>query len=152
MSSIKQTIESNIKKYGHHIIHVLGEDDEPNFSYTIGLYETYQKPEIIIIGQEHELLQILLNNLAYDYKNGRTLTDNTLEEEIVDDYKCMVINVQKKYYDEYLGLALDYYKGDKFDVMQVIWPTTDNIFPYAEDAPEGFSDWQPVLGKVKKAK
>jgi len=151
MPSIEQTIKTNIKKYGHHIIHVMAdEDDEADFAYTIGLYETYGKPEIIMIGQDQELLQIVLNNLAYDYKEGRTLTDNKLEDEILDDYKCMVVNVDKEHYEEFLGLAMDYYKGTDFDVMQVIWPTQAGMFPYDENAPEDFKEWQPVLGKVNK--
>jgi hypothetical protein len=146
--SIEQQIKSNIKKYGHHIIHVLEEDDEPNFSYTIGLFETFQKPDIIIIGQSQELLQTLLNNLAYDYKEGRTLTAGKLEEDIIDDYKCMVVDVDKKHYDEYLGLAMDYYKKRDFQVIQIIWPTTSNQYPYDKDASEDFKKWQPVLGAL----
>lgn len=148
MTAIEKEIRSNIKKYGHHIIHVLEEDDEPNFSYTIGLFETYQQPEIIMIGQSQDLLQVLLNNIAYDYKNGRTLTSGQLEEDILDDYKCMVVDVDKKNYEEYLGLAIDYYKGTEFPVMQIIWPTKSHQFPYDKNAPEGFKKWQPVLGKI----
>ena len=148
MSKYSTRVKSDIKKYGHHIIHVLGENDEPNFSYTIGLYETYQQPEIIIIGQSQDLLQVLLNNLAYDYKNGRVLTSGELEEDILDDYKCMAVNVDKKHYEEFLGIAMDYYKGVDFPVMQIIWPTQSNQFPYDKDAPEGFKKWQPVLGKL----
>jgi hypothetical protein len=150
MTHIEQEIKSNIKKYGHHIIHVLEEEDEANFSYTIGLYETYKQPEIIIIGQSQDLLQVLLNNLAYDYKQGRVLTSGQLEEDILDDYKCMALDVDKKHYEEFLGLAMDYYKGIDFPVMQIIWPTQSNQYPYDTDAPEGFKKWQPVLGKVKK--
>ncbi len=143
-------IKSDIKKYGVHIVHVLDEDDDPNFSYTIGLYEVYKKPEIIMIGQSQELHQVILNNMAYDYKEGRTLINGNLEENILDDYKCMIVEVDKKHYDEYLGIAIDYYKGNNFPVMQIIWPTQSGMFPYDKEAPDGFKKWQPVLGKLKK--
>lgn len=142
-------IKSDIKKYGVHIIHVMEEGDEPNFSYSIGLFETYQQPEIIIIGQSQELLQVLINNMAHDYKEGRKLKSGTFEENILDDYKCFVLDVDKKNYDEYLGLAIDYYEGKDFPVMQIIWPTPSNMYPFDKDAPDGFKKWQPVLGKMK---
>lgn len=149
MTDHSTKIKSDIKKYGVHIVHVLAEDEDPNFSYTIGLFEKYQKPEIIMIGQSQELHQLILNNIAYDYKEGRILTVGTLEDNILDDYQCMIVEVDKKHYEEYLGIGIDYYKGDKFPVMQIIWPTQSGMFPYDKEAPDGFKDWQPVLGKVK---
>lgn len=142
-------IKSDIKKYGVHIVHVLGEDEEPNFSYTIGLYELHKKPEIIMIGQSQELHQVILNNLSYDYKEGRILTSGGLEKDILDEYECMVVEVDKEHYEEFVGIAMDYYKSEEFPVYQIIWPTQSGMFPYDTDAPDGFKEWQPVLGKVK---
>ncbi len=150
MSTYSNQIKSDLKKYGVHIIHVLAEDEEPGFSYTIGLYELHNKPELIMIGQEQDLHQVILNNMAYDYKEGRTLTNGNMEKDILDDYECLVIDVDKKNYEEYLGIAMDYYNGDDFPVMQIIWPTQSGMLPTDEDAPEGFKKWQPVLGNVKK--
>ncbi len=149
MATPEQQIKSNIKKYGVHIIHVLEEDEDPNFSYTIGLYETYQKPEIIIIGLKQDLHQVLLNNIAYDYKEGREFENGKMEDDILDGYQCLLLNVDKKYYEEYLGIAMDYYTGKDFPVMQIIWPTPGNQYPFDKKAPSGFKKWQPILGKLE---
>lgn len=146
MLKTNQKIKSDIKKHDLHIIHVLEEDGEPNFSYTIGLYETYKKSEIFIIGLKQDMHQVLLNNIAYDYKQGSEFTSGKMYDDILDDYECMMLDVDKKYYEEYLGMAIDYYQRKDFPVMQIIWPTPSNMFPFDKDAPDGFKKWQPVLG------
>ncbi len=148
MSSTK--VKSDIKKYGVHIIHVLEEGEEPNFSYTIGLYETYQKPEIIIVGLKQDLHHTLLNNIAYDYKEGISFENGKMHDNILDDYKCLLIDVEKKHYDAYLGMAMDHYGNQDFPVMQIVWPTPAHMYPFDKEAPEGFKKWQPMLGKYKK--
>jgi hypothetical protein len=145
----QQKIKADIKKHGHHIIHVLDEGEQPNFSYTIGLFETYQLPEIIIIGLKQDLQQVLLNNLAYDYKQGIRFVSGKLYGDILDDYQCLLLEVDKKHYEEYFGLAMDHYQGENFPVMQLIWPTPSNLYPFDPKAPEGFKKWQPVLGNYK---
>lgn len=141
-------IKSDIKKYGLHIIHVMGEDDLPNFSYTIGLFETYQQPEIIIFGLEQDMHQVLLNNMAYDYKEGKKPVHGILYVDILDEYECYLINVEKEHFEEYLGIAIDYYQATDFPVMQIVWPANNRKFPFDEGAPDSFKKWQPVLGKL----
>ena len=58
-------IQTDIGKYGCHIIQVMEDADHPQFSYTIGFYEKFNHPEVIIIGLKNELSKILLNNMAY---------------------------------------------------------------------------------------
>lgn len=149
MTDYANRIKADIQKYGVHIIHVRADEDEANFSYTIGLTEVYNKPEIIMIGQSQELHQIILNNMAYDYKDGRILSPGKLEENILDEYPCMIVDVDKKYFEEYLGIAVDYYNHKNFKVLQIVWPTQLGIFPNDKDAPDGFKKWQPILGKLK---
>jgi hypothetical protein len=108
----------------------------------------HKKPEIIIIGQTQELHQTLLNNMAYDYQDGKIFKNGELTSDILDEYDCMMLDVDQIYYEEYVGIALDYYKGENFPVMQIIWPTSSKLFPYEEGAPGDFKKWQPVLGKI----
>ena len=65
---------ANIKKHGLHIMHVFGDEKNSPFSYSVGLFENYLHPEIIIIGLKYELAQVLLNNMAFEIKNGKNFT------------------------------------------------------------------------------
>lgn len=55
---------SNIKNYGLHIIHVLEQGNLPNFSYSVGLWHSYQHSEVIIIGLKPNLTRWILNELG----------------------------------------------------------------------------------------
>jgi hypothetical protein len=41
---------ANINEFGWHCVNVVEDDAHPPWSYTIGLYETWEHPELIIVG------------------------------------------------------------------------------------------------------
>ena len=53
--------------------------------------------------------------------------------------------VDRAHYPHYLGQALEYYSGDAFDVLQVVWPDQDGIFPDEEAWDDTFARFQPLL-------
>ena len=61
----------------------------------------------------------------------------------------MIVEVDKKHFEDYMGIALDYYNNNEFKVLQIVWPTQLGIFPNDKEAPDGFNKWQPILGKFK---
>lgn len=70
----EQKALDDIREYGHHVMLVGDSDEVPAFAYSIGLFETYVHPEIIILGLRSDLAHLLLNNMAHDIKNGKTFT------------------------------------------------------------------------------
>lgn len=68
----EQKALDDIRDHGLHIIGVAEDDEAPGFAYSIGLFENYAHPEIIIIGLKQDLAQLLLNNMAFDIKEGKT--------------------------------------------------------------------------------
>jgi len=127
---------SDIKKYGVHIVQVMEDEEHPRFAYTIGLFENYLHPEVIIIGLKDELTEILLNNIAYDVKNGKTYTANEFHEGVLDDFLCYFGEVPKSEYKDYVGWAIWFYKGDAFPLVQCVYPTVTGIFPWEKNFPE----------------
>lgn len=127
---------ANIKKYGLHILHVFGDEEHSHFSYTVGLFENYLHPEIIIIGLKYELSQVLLNNMAFDIKNGKNFTAGEFHEGVLDDFLCYFEEVPKNEYREYVGWANWFYEGNNFPLVQCVYPTVSGKFPWEKDFPE----------------
>ena len=127
---------ADIKKYGLQIIHVFGNEDNPHFSYTVGLYESYLHPEIIIIGLKRELAQVLLNNMAYDIKNGKNYTIGEFHEGVLDDFLCYFGEVPKSEYKEAVGWAVWFYEGCDFPLIQCVYPTVSGKFAWEKNFPE----------------
>lgn len=145
----EQQVLDNIKAFGFTIMHVTegkkGSETEPGFSYSIGLFETYQLPEILIIGLDQELRHTLIDNISIDYQEGKGLDVGAYNADIVESFDCLVVEVEKAHYDEYLNWAVWYYKGDDFPAAQVIYPDLLGLFPWDKD----FSRFikQPILNE-----
>jgi len=150
INSVDQKLLDDVEKYGLHILHILGDEEHPPFSYSIGLFKTFNHPEIIIIGLKQQLSHIIINNIAEDIKNGIAYEPFSWSEDILDNYKCLFIPVDKSNYREYVGYDRWYYNGDDFSLLQCIYPTTKGIYPWEETWPDNIKQLQPLLGPINK--
>lgn len=132
----EQKAIDDISKHGLHVIAVAEDDNGPGFAYSIGLFENYAHPEIIIIGQKTDLAHLLLNNLAFDIKEGKTFTAGEFHEGVLDDFLCYFGEVLREHFREFVGWARWYYEGDNFPLVQCVYPTVQGIFPWQKDFPE----------------
>jgi Domain of unknown function (DUF4262) len=149
-NEFEQNMIHNIEKYGCSINHIL--DDEVTgdlaFSYSIGLFATFQQPEILVIGLKQELRHDLINNICFDYKESKTLKIGAYSSDILDGFDCLVLEVDKVHYKGYLGSANWYYKEKDFSVIQIIYPTLKGIYPWEKDFTSEIN--YPILNKNYK--
>ena len=141
-------IKENISKYGLHVVKVLGDDTYPPFGYSVGLFETYNHPEILIVGLEHELIHILINNIANDIQSGSVYENANFYSGVLDDFDCYFTNITVNYYEEYVQQAINYYKTNRFPVLQCIYPTVNNVYPWQPEWPVEIANLQPLLGSI----
>lgn len=145
-----RTTLENIEKYGLSVQYVFDNEENFQFSYSIGLYQTYQHPEIIIIGLRQELMHTIINNLANDIKNGKRYDAYTWSSNVLDDFECYFIEVEKTKYDEYVLGDIRLYGGNNFPLLQCIYPTTKGIYPWEDTWPDNIKNLQPLLGPINK--
>ena len=147
ISKSEQQILDNIEAFGFSIIHVLDSIENqvamPGFSYSIGLFKSYQLPELLIIGLDQELRHTLIDNISIDYQEGTGLEIGAFNADIVEHFDCLVVPVEQQHYAEYLTWARWFYKSNEFPVIQVVYPDTLGLFPWDKD----FSRFikQPIL-------
>lgn len=138
-----------IKKHGWTVMKIMDSLDtlteEPNFAYSIGMYETFGLPEIVIIGLKPELQHALINNIGESYREGIKFKSGTFQKDIIANFDCLIVEVEKKYHEDYFGRALWYYGHDNFPVYQIVYPTTKGIFPWEKGFPETLK--QPILNE-----
>jgi hypothetical protein len=91
----ERKIIHDVEKYGFHM--ALLEDDGylPAFVYSIGLYKTYQHPEIIIFGLRTEVMNSLLYYIGEEIKKGTKFLTSIDYEGIVANYPIKFIKVDK---------------------------------------------------------
>jgi len=141
----EKKLVDDISEYGWHVINVEGDDNKPNFSYSVGLYKTFKAPEVIIIGLPLEVGQEIINLIGDDIAEGKKYKKGKYYHDIIEGYDCFLTEVENKFYKEYFGYAIWYYKGEKFPVLQCIYPDQENSYPW--DWSDEDQVFQPVLGE-----
>jgi hypothetical protein len=143
----KRVIE-NIKKFGWHITGIPAEENYPPHTFSVGLYEKFNHPEIIIVGLDINLAASLINNIGEQVKSGKKFEPGkSYNKLLAGDFKSFFIKVDKKNYKEYVGIAGWYYGSPDFPLLQFVWPTKDGLFPWDKNSPKEFLEDQPLLGK-----
>jgi|SRR5450631_20715 hypothetical protein len=99
-----------INKFGWHAVNVIEDDTHPPWTYTIGFHDTWNHPELIIIGRSrataHHILETIANGLDHD----RRLDLNATTDTLVAGTPCFLVEVADRYYSDYVGFAKWYYR------------------------------------------
>src|ERR1700722_18329534 len=88
----------NIEKWGVSIISVAPKtgDDGPNWTYSIGFWQQYQHPEVIIIGLDGRTAGALINELNHRIRDSKQhFEDGALSEDLLTGgYTCYFQSVE----------------------------------------------------------
>ncbi len=125
-------VRADVETFGWHCVnvHPTPGDERPGFSYTIGLTETYDHPEIMIFGLG-EKAHALLTECTELIKKGTTFVpDKPNAEVLAGSYEVIFKRVRKECFEEYLGTALRFYKERPFEALIMFWPNKDRRFPW----------------------
>ena len=144
---LERQVISNVNDFGWHAVNVIEDDGHPPWTFTIGFYETWGFPELIIIGRSratsHEMLKTLADDI--ELNSPPDLTDP--DGHLLLGMKCRFVEVLPRYYSDYLGFALWFYRKRQFPIYQIIWPNSDGLYPWSPSATKAVKEWQPPLGE-----
>ena len=137
---------SNIEKYGCHITSVFDpEEKDINFTYTVGIKKSENKPELIIPGLRSELASWIANEYNRRVKEGEKFNTSDLYSDFLEGFDIRFKPVCTKY-KEKLMLSCDWlYSGSEFEVLQLIYPTVKGVWPWQPKANKSFKELQPSL-------
>lgn len=139
----------DIDKYGCHILHVFEGEGNPRFTYSIGIEKTTGRPELIVTGLKRELAQSIINEYNRRVRSGETFQVDEYYDGFLGGFQVTLKRMEKKHYREYLGWALWLYQGLDFDVLQLIYPTVEGLWPWDDDAPDDFLWFLPRLYAIE---
>jgi hypothetical protein len=129
---------SNINDFGWHAVNVIEDDGHPPWTYTIGFYEPWGFPELIIIGRSrvtaHHILETIALRLDADDRPDLNINTDTL----IRGAECHFLEVSPQYYSDYVGFARWFYRRRHFPLYQIVWPNTDRLYPWDNHAPDSF--------------
>jgi hypothetical protein len=145
----ERKVLADVKQCGWHCLNIFEENGQPPWTFSIGFHQTWDFPELIVIGLKREVAHSTLNLVAMQLAEGRRLDLASASDELFNDISFCFIEVSKQLYGEYVGTARWFYGGNDFPLYQIVWPSRDGYFPWNEQASESFKQWQPILGSLQ---
>lgn len=132
---------NHIEEFGCSVVSVKGTENGLGWSYTIGVFDTCGKPEIITVGLLPETAHFALDGAARLLR-GVDLTIGR-QRDLVGQVDCEFRPVDRKWVEHLMDWALWYYDGSDFPVLQAMYPDLENRFPEDDQFDEAFA--QPLM-------
>ena len=141
----EQQVVDNVAEFGWHCVHILAEGEHVEYSFTIGLFQTYGHPELIILGIPSANAHKILSIAVHEAQRGEPIDLSAPTDALLEGYTCCFAEVPLSQYREHVGTAIWYYHGSSFPLHQIIWPSRSGLFPWHPEASSEFKASQPVI-------
>ena len=110
---------SHIEEFGCSVVSVARTNYGLGWSYTIGIFDTCGKPEIITVGLPPETAHFALNEAAKLLRAGVDLTKGR-HGQLVGEVDCEFRPLDQKWIAQLMDWAVWYYDGADFPVLQAV--------------------------------
>lgn len=147
---LEKRIWNDIALYGWHVIKVQEDEYGPSLVHSIGFTHSFKHPEVLVIGLDIEAAHLLINRLGDAIRDGLELQSGQFYSNLIESVDCYFTSVEAANYDEYAGYAKQFYGENNFSLLQCIYPTLSNVYPWQTEWPEQLKQ-QPILGPTPSA-
>jgi hypothetical protein len=127
----------HIEQFGCSVVSVKPTAYGFGWSYTVGIFDTCAKPELITVGLPPETAHFALNEAARLMRAGADLT-KTRHRDLVGKVECEFRPVDPKWTKQLMGWGIWYYGDADFPVLQAVYPDLQNRFPEENDFDKQF--------------
>ena len=144
----ERRVLADIEEYGWHCVNIVRreqDDPHPLWAFSVGLFSTFQHPEIVIFGDDTDSMHAIINEIVEQIRDGQAFAPGREYADVLEEYLCTFRTVSRRWYADYLGLALWYYKREDFPVLQCVWPDKDGRYPWDEGCDDTVRGLQPLL-------
>lgn len=148
LTPTERAILAEIADAGVHVVHEAGDDEAPGYSYTVGLWEAFGQPEVLVYGLPAEVAEDLLQTVADQNDEGVTYLPDSRHDGLIDGYPVRFFAVPGRLVAELCKVAIWAYEGAELPVVQLVWPDKQGRWPFEPGVREGFRDSQPVLARL----
>jgi hypothetical protein len=147
LSAEQRKVLTDIAEYGCHVVSVPEDGETPDYSFTVGLWHTWQHPEVAVVGLDEEVAQDLLNAVADLIDEGATFTAGQVAQGLIDTYPVTFKAIPEGHVAGYLGTAAWANEG-AFPVLQLVYPDKLGRYPWHEGCAQGFRELQPLIADL----
>jgi len=95
-----------LEKWGWFVTKVGAGQGEPAFAYSMGLYENFHHPEIVVFSLDLEVMHRLINNAGSRIRDGQKYGEGQKYDDLLQGYPCAFRRVNPTRYDGLLNFAI----------------------------------------------
>lgn len=133
----------DIDSFGWQVVKVCGEF--PEWAYSVGLFQAFQHPEIVIFGLPPDLMHSLINDIGAGIRKRGSITLGQRCDAYLEGVDVEFRPVDSRWAPPLLGQACWYYGNDDFPAIQCCWPDMENNLPWDSGYNQQLNDRQPLL-------
>jgi hypothetical protein len=145
-NAVLAKISNDIKERSCSVIGVF--DAHPTFSYSIGLNESLNVPDIIIFGLDPRISTQFINDVVTWIKEHGPLTACERYSDFAEGFETIFIECDQAAKEEYTCKASLFYGHNRYKLLQMVWPDPKGLFPWEKGFAEKFVKLQPLVGQV----
>ncbi|MGH7019324.1 MAG: DUF4262 domain-containing protein [Brevundimonas sp.] len=145
LNAYERDFIANVRAHGWFNTSVSGDAENPNFSYSTGLWLTTSQPELIMFGLKSQIAHDVFWDLFRGAQDGRALPIRARTEQPFGNLPAYAFPVAKRFYADYLGSSRWFYGSDDFPCLQIVWPDRAGVFPWEDRFDPEFVSDQPDL-------
>jgi hypothetical protein len=120
----------DVATHGSHVLRVFGDDDWPEFHYTVGLFHNFRHPEVILLGAPAPGATHILNHVRDLVRAGQTFAPNRRYSDVLAGVDVEFRPVSASQQRAHFGLADWFYDREEYPVLQLIVPTKSGLWPW----------------------
>lgn len=134
---MSDTTRQHIEEHGWSVLGITPRVGDPGdvFTYTIGLLDTFQHPEVLVSGPSRGVAVGILNAIGDLIRGGRRFGPEDVSDEVLETVPVQFTLLPVDYYFEELG-SLQRWRGARdFPALQCVLPDKNAVYPWAGGEP-----------------
>jgi hypothetical protein len=121
----------------------------PAYAYTIGVPALLGFPEVAVFGLTPVASRGLIGLVVDAVRGGTEIPFGVELVGLLDnELRCVFAPVDTDGFGAYFGTAGAWYHGDRYDLVQLIYPDRNGFLPYEPGFDQRMRLARPVLGQV----
>jgi len=146
---IDARVRADIDCHGWHVVIVPPDGSAPGWAHSIGLFERYRHPELLVFGSEPHQLGAVLNTLGERVRGGQHFAAEEEVQGILAGVPFAFRPVAPRWTSVFLGNAAWHYQREDFPRLQGFWPDRDGLFPWQRGCTPEVVAEQPQLAHAE---
>lgn len=138
-------ILADVAQQGFHVVAVAFEGEPIGHAFTVGLFRTWDHPELAIFGLPPEEAAGAVARAAGRVRDGERFEAGESVEGIVKGRPVAFRGIVPRHLPANLGHAVWYHGGALFPALQGVWADGAGHFPWERWFPRELRDLQPCL-------